>query len=358
MARNMQNNADARIRGHGSTRMLEAGSGRACVLPGLGAEDVLLLDTQCEESEVCALTLESVLESDTAASARAIVLQETLSAETDELLEAASALPLVAPVRFQACGHVFSAFELLMLLCTRGFQCPVCRGGSGNAVCLEGALPAHAPLPPVVWRVLCTLGSIVRKRRVHEAMLEDEAGIMQMQALEVAVVQHMPVLGLLDMCSFGITVAGFMSSISTGRNTPNIPRMVYRIPLRVLQANTRDTEHVELQAGRCRMLSKFLNTSKWYTVRVDMLLTGSDGDEYPVLVGEPMQCVQHRPQAQRTDSISDHFSDSTSERMLTIEYKACQYSGKHIVNSIKMRIQAATVRNLLTLLVEQTFVHF
>ena len=341
-----------------AAEMDRAGTDAECVLPGLLPGDALVVDPDCAADAVCALTLESVLDASTAASACAMVRQEGTDRKAKRLLAAAAGLPQVPPLRVRACGHVFSAFELLMLVSTRGFQCPVCRHGSGLPVLLDAPAPRRGGIPAPVWALVSALACVVRMRRMREALLEAEQEVAEMHMQELSVVQNLPPAELVQMCSFEVTVAGYMSSMSTDRNVPNIPKMLYRIPLRAVDTGAALDGRVLLQAGRCRMLSKFLNTAKWYTVRVDMQLNGGDGDEFPVLVGDPAPCVQHRVHAHKRAPAADQFPDVSGERMLTVHYDACEYSGRHMVRCITLGMHIDGIRHMVTSLLEQSLTNF
>lgn len=336
---------------------MDADNMRTCVLPGLDKTDALTFDDTCVEGDTCVLTMESVVLADTSAAAQMYVKQEPLPEDKREaLLTEAKALPQLKPIRIKACWHVFSAMELLVLVSTRGFRCPVCRHGSGREVQLEHAMGHFRDFPREVWRFLCELASVTRARLKLEAEREAEREMAELRVLELNVVQQLPAHTLAQLCSFELTVAAYVTKMTTGRNAPNIPKMVYRIPLRLVESARSSSDSVlEAEAGRCRMLSRYLSKARWYTARVDLQIDGVDDEEFPLVVGGPMCCVHHRMHAGRPTGVVDEFSGHTQHGTLCITHQPCLYSGEHMVSRVCYSIDRDSFRTLVASVLTQTF---
>ena len=330
---------------------------RTCVLPGLEKTDAMCFDSTCGDGDTCVLTMESVVLGDTSATAQMYVKQEQLpEGKREEMLTEAKALPQLKPIRIKACSHVFSAMELLVLVSTRGFRCPVCRHGSGREVQLEHAMGHFRDFPREVWRFLCELASVTRARLKLESEREAEHEMAELRVHELNVVRQLPALTLAQLCSFELTVAAYVTNMTTGRNAPNIPKMVYRIPMRLVDSARSSSDSVlESEAGRCRMLSRFLSKARWYTARVDLQIDGVDDEEFPLVVGGPMCCVHHRMHAGRPTSLIDEFSGATQHGTLRITHQPCLYSGEHMVSRVCYSIDKDSFRTLVASVLSQTF---
>jgi len=330
---------------------------RTCVLPGLDKTDALTFDSTCVDGDMCVLTMESVVLADTRAAAQMYVKQEQLPGDKkEELLTEARALPQLKPIRIKACSHVFSAMELLVLVSTRGFRCPVCRHGSGREVQLGHTMGHFRDFPREVWRFLCELASVTRARLWLEAEREAEREMAELRVLELNVVQQLPAHTLAQLCSFELTVAAYVTNMTTGRNAPNIPKMVYRIPMRLVDSARSSSDTVlEAEAGRSRMLSRFLSKARWYTARVDLQIDGVDDEEIPLVVGGPTSCVHHRMHAGRPTSHVDEFSGHTQHGTLCITHQPCLYSGEHMVSRVCYSIDKDSFRTLVASVLTQTF---
>lgn len=330
---------------------------RTCVLPGLEKTDALFFDDTCVEGDSCVLTMESVLLADTSATAQMYVTQEQLPEDKrEELLTMARAIPQLKPIRIKACSHVFSAMELLMMVVTRGFRCPVCRHGSGREVELAHKMGHTREFPCEAWKFLCELGGVTRARLKLEAEREAEQEMAELRVFELNVVRQLPARTLAQICSFELTVAAYVTNMTTGRNAPNIPKMVYRIPMRLVDSVRSSSDGVlEVEAGRCRMLSRFLNKARWYTARVDLQIDGVDDEEFPLVVGGPVCCVQHRTHPRHTGATIDEFSAATQHGTLQITHQPCLYSGEHMVARVCYSIGKDAFCTLVGTILTETF---
>lgn len=318
---------------------------RVCVLPGLDKTDGVYFDDSCTDSDCCALTMESVLLADTRATAELYVAQEKLESEKHkELLALARELPQLPPLRIKACAHVFSSMELLMMTATRGFQCPVCRHGSGKHLELALRTARMRHVPSAVWRFVCEFGLLVRARLKLEAQQEIERENAEIRALELNVVRSLPARTLAQLCTFELTVAVYMTDMGTGRNAPHIPKMVYRVPMRIVDGERASApDMLEAETGRCRSLSQSMNKARWFTARVDLQM---DDDDIALIVGAPVLCVKHRSQAARPATVIDQFTSGPENGVLQITHQPCVYSGEHMVARISYRIHDDAFRNL------------
>ena len=77
-----------------------------------------------------------------------------------------------------------------------------------------------------------------------------------------------------------------------------------------------------------------------------------------MLVGDPAPCVQHRVHAHKRAPAADQFPDVSGERMLTVHYDACEYSGRHMVRCITLGMHINGIRHMVTSLLEQSLTNF
>lgn len=252
-----------------------------------------------------------------------------------------------APLQLQACSHVFAATELLFLLALRGFRCPVCRQGSGDRVDL-----AHAEGPAGVqselWACVRELATAARLRHEAEHAQEEEDDLNEMMQEQLQAVHELSSSELLQHCAFDLTVACYMTPMTSVRNHPNIPRTSVTVQLRPgALESSRDADGclvLRVAHGRHRTISANINRSKHYTANVFIQLQDFEEELFPVLIGKQRPCPRSEGHGSARRTREDTFVDVERHSDLRIAYESCSYTGEYMIRSITFRIHEDTFR--------------
>jgi hypothetical protein len=252
-----------------------------------------------------------------------------------------------APLQFVACSHVFAAAELLFLLALRGVRCPVCRQGSGDRVDLAQA-PPPAGVQEELWGCVRELAKAARRRHEAEHAQEEEDELNEMLHEELQVVRQLSSGELLERCAFDLTVACYMTPVTSVRNHPTIPRASVTVQLRPgALESSRDADGclvLRVAHGRHRTISANISRSKYYTANVFIQLQDFEDELFPVLIGKQRACPRSEGHGSARRTREDSFVDVERNSELQIAYESCSYSGEYMIGSITFRMHEHTFR--------------
>ena len=317
-------------------------------LPGCPRDGLLLASGAAADGH-CALTMDVASAARTAPSVLELAAQECAGSEphVQALEQRAARVRQHPPLQLQACSHVFAATELLFLLALRGFRCPVCRQGSGDRMDLAHAA-APAEVQAELWTCLCELATAARRRHEAEQAQEDEDELNEMLQGELQVVRELSSSDILQRCAFDLTVACYMTAVTSVRNHPNIPRASVTVQLRPgALESSRDADGclvLRVAHGRHRTISANINRSKYYTANVFIQLQDFEDELFPVLIGKQSACPRSEGHGSARRTRQDLFVDAERHSELQIAYESCSYTGEYMIRSITFRMHEDTFR--------------
>jgi hypothetical protein len=317
-------------------------------LPGC-PRDGMRLASGPDADAHCALTMDAACAARTGSTLLELVAQERAGGgfNVPALEQRAARVQQHAPLQLQACSHVFAAAELLFLLALRGFRCPVCRQGSGDRVDLAHA-QAPAGVQEELWGCLRELATAARRRHESEHAQEEEDELNEMLHEELQSVQLLSSGELLQRCAFDLTVACYMTPVTSVRNHPNIPRTSVTVQLRPgALESSRDADGclvLRVAHGRHRTISANINRSKHYTANVFIQLQDFEDELFPVLIGKQRACPRSEGHGSARRTREDSFVDAERQSELQIAYESCSYTGEYMIRSITFRMHEDTFR--------------
>lgn len=317
-------------------------------LPGCPRDNLRLVSGAGADAH-CALTMDAASAARTSHTLLELAAQERTGGglNVQRLEQGAARVQQHAPLQLQACSHVFAAAELLFLLSLREFRCPVCRQGSGDRVDLAHAAPP-AEVQEELWGCVRELATAARRRHEAEHAQEEEDELNEMMQQELQAVHQLSSSDLLQRCAFDLTVACYMTPVTSVRNHPNIPRASVTVQLRpgVLESS-RDADGClvfRVAHGRHRTISANINRSKYYTANVFVQLQDFEDELFPVLIGKQRACPRSQGHGSARTTREDSFVDSERQSELQIAYESCSYSGEYMIRSITFRMHEDTFR--------------
>lgn len=325
-------------------------------LPGCPRDGLLLARGDAADAH-CALTMDCASAARTNKSLLELLAQERAGGDVDvpALERRAARVRQHPPLQLEACSHVFAAAELLFLLALRGFRCPVCRQGSGDRVDLTLA-PAHAGVPAELWGCVRALATAARRRHEAEHAQEEEDELHEMLQEHLQGVREVSSSDLLQRCAFDLTVACYMTPVTSRRNHPTLPRASVTVQLRPgALESSRDADGclvLRVTHGRHRAISEKINRCKYYTANMFIQLQDFEHELFPVLLGmQQRACPRSEGYNSACRRREDLFVDAERSSELRIAYESCSYTGEYMIRGITFRIHEDVFR-------EQVFAAF
>lgn len=147
------------------------------ILPGLESQDSLVLDycdVDIKKNAYCALAMDKIKNINALEQFEDLISphreNNKISESISRLFSKTQKKPIPRSVTIQKCGHEFCAIPFLFHVMSTKFNCPVCRGGSGNEIKLTEKLPN---IQSSLWDLLVILSQDSREKRIMEQENED-----------------------------------------------------------------------------------------------------------------------------------------------------------------------------------------
>lgn len=319
-------------------------------LPGC-PRDKLCFMSGPKQHQCCVLSMEAASEECSNRALMDLVAQEREAADSTLDVQAvetnAQNVRRHAPLQLSGCQHVCSPVKLLFLLALRGFRCPVCRQGSGDQVDISCTV-APPEIQPELWTSVCALATAARKRVHVEEEEEEEREVMRLFLEQTSLIHQLSSSELVQRCAFDLTIACYMTQLTTARNYPSIPRASVTVQIRPgSMVSSFDADGwllLRTAHGRHRTISANVNRAKWYTARVDIQLLEFEDTLFPVLVGHQLACPKSEGRGSARRAKTHAFSDAERNSELSIEYESCSYTGEYMIKGITFRMHEADFR--------------